>query len=174
MLEEVVHRNIKEESEKRIYKASKLLQYKAGFGEVDKSKVSAAEAVLDQVEFEPIAMKILAEFKTLLDRSSNENIECRELIDEIAAPVMQLKASASMFGYPIVSRLTNIMFSFLNQIDSMDKTAFQIIDGHHRTLVGIVSNKIKDDTNEYAVQLERELYAACERYMLKNENNFVM
>ena len=174
MLKEVVHSNAKQDSEKRVYKASKILQYKAGFGEIDHKHIDAAQNVIDQVQFEPIALKILKELEDLIHQHNGEDVECRELIDELAAPVMQLKASASMFGYPIVSKLTNIMFSFLNQITVMDKVALQIIDGHHKTLVGIVNNKIKDDTNDYAIQLERELYAACERYMLKNENNFVM
>lgn len=159
-----------ENKEAKIIKANKILQSKAGIGNVDKLAVERAEEAIDKddTEFAPLALTYLASLKNAIDRARRGESDLETAVQEMTAPVMQIKANATMFKFNLIGNLANIMLGFLEGIKRIDPAVIEIVDAHHKTLKAIVVKNMTGDGGEYGKQLQAELRDACKRYFEKN------
>lgn len=158
------------ENRRNIIKASRILQSKVGAGEIDQAKISKMQKIIDDspVDFAPMAGPLLDELKAAIDKARKTNTgNDRALIAAMTAPVMQIKANASMFKYTLVGRLAGIVLDLLENISTLDTAIIEIVEAHHKTLDLIVSNRMTGDGGNYGAQLEAELRDACKRYFVK-------
>lgn len=149
-----------------IIKASRLLQAKAGSGSVDPEKIEQMQKIIEDspVDFIPIAQPLLNELKqAITDAKNGKNAS----IDALIEPVMQIKANAGMFKYPLVGKLAGIVLDFLENIKTVDADVVDICDAHYKTLNLIISNHMTGDGGDYGQKLETELQDACTRYFNK-------
>lgn len=158
--------NQQEKNKARIIKANYRLQHKVGSGPLDEKTVRASQQVIDTntVEFEPLGLAILERLEAALVRSADSNAAVAQIKPQLTAPVMELKANAATFGYPLIGNLATIMLSFLESILRMDDDAVEIVRAHHKTLHMIIIRRIKGDGGAAGAQLIQELRQACERY----------
>lgn len=152
----------------RIIKANLMLQAKVGIGVIDDEKVQKMQEVMDntKVDFAPMANQYLVELATAIDLARKGEGEPKTLIAKMTPPVMQIKANAAMFNYPLVGNLANIVLNFLENATAIDKTMLDIVDAHQKTLTIIIKNKMSGTGGDYGQKIETELKDACKRYFL--------
>ncbi len=153
----------------KVYKANKALQAKIGTGPLDEKAVEKCQAVMDNntVEFAPLAMEYLDKLREAIDHAKQGKLDTKQAVAEMTAPVMQLKANASIFKYNLIGNLANVMLSFLEGVKEIDDDVIAIVGAHHQTLSAIVIKKMKGDGGAAGSQMEEELKGACKRYFAK-------
>lgn len=160
-------------TETKIIKANYALQAKVGLGPLDLEVVRKCQAVMDsnQVDFAPMAEQLLIKLKRTIDKLAKKELNIHQGTAEMRATVMELKANAGTFGYPLIGNLANIMLSFLEAIRVIDNDVIDIVDAHHKTLSIIVSKRMKGTGGEHGKLFETELKSACKRYFdsIKNK-----
>jgi hypothetical protein len=149
-----------------VYKASKMLQQKVGAGPLDEEVVKKSQKVLDEndVDFTPMGLQFLGKLEAALKQANDASIDMKVRKQALTAPVMELKANASIFKYNLIGTLANIMLSFLESTPTLDKDAITIVDAHHKTLHMIVVKKMTGDGGQHGEIFVRELKDACARY----------
>lgn len=152
-----------------VIKANYRLQHKVGAGPLDEKIVKASQEVIDSndVDFSPVALIILKKLEDGLAKAQDPSITMQQMKEILTAPVMELKANASIFHYTLIGNLANIMLSFLEAILVMDKDAIEIVRAHHNTLHMIVVRKMSGSGGEGGKLLVSELQQACDRYYHK-------
>ncbi len=153
----------------RIIKASHLLQSKVGSGEIEDAKIQKMQRIIDTTttDFVPMGLRLLEELAVVLKNAEQKTADEDSLIRAMAAPVMQIKANASMFHYELIGTLASIVLDFLEHIDGLDDAALEIVNAHHQTLSLILNTKMSGMGGEQGAALERELRDACKRYFSK-------
>lgn len=154
-----------------IIKANRLLQAKVGSGDVDSAKVEKSQAILEKntTDFVPMATAFLdALEQALRDIPQDQVITDKTILQPLIVEVMQIKANAAMFGYTLVGTLSSIMLNFLEDIQSWNNDARQIVDANSKSLRIIINSKTKGDGGEQGQLLMTELRDACARYLKKN------
>jgi len=155
----------------KVIKANTSLQNKVGTGKIDESSIERCQSVMDNndIDFHPVAMEFLDKLTEAIKAAKTADIETQDTIGELTAPVMQLKANASIFKYDLIGNLANVMLSFLENIKELDKDAISIVEAHHKTLTAIILKKMVGDGGAFGKQMEEELKGACQRYFAKNK-----
>ncbi len=158
-----------ESKDVRVYKASKILQSKAGVGSVEKATIEKAQKSLDEntTDFEPMAMEFLRQLEEVVQHTKSGGEDIDSLRQHLTTPVMQLKANASMFGYSLIGDLSNVMLTFLESVQKIDGDIVAILEANHKTLSAIVKMKMKGDGGEQGKAMKMELMGVCKRYMEK-------
>jgi hypothetical protein len=152
-----------------VYKANFMLQQKVGSGPIDERVIAQSQKVMDEndVDFTPMGLDFLSKLKAAINQAGDASIDMKIRKQALTAPVMELKANASIFGYPLIGNLANIMLSFLEAITEIDGDAIQIVGAHHTTLHAIVIKKMKGEGGEHGAIFLSELKDACARYFAR-------
>lgn len=154
-----------------VYKANRMLQQKVGSGPLDERAVQRSQKAIDEndVDFTPLGMRFLDLLEAAVKQAGDEFIDMKTRKQALTSPVMELKANAAIFHYSLIGNLANIMLSFLESIEELDKDAVSIVGAHHTTLHAIVMKKMKGDGGKYGDILTGELKDACARYYAKKK-----
>lgn len=163
--------NAEEKKKARIIKAENKLKEKVGTGEIAKERIEATNKKIEStdVDFEPMALEFLSVLTESVEQAKKApEEEHAKALQNMVKPVMDLKANAKMFGYPLVTELADVMLSFLDNIKKLDKDVIQIVDAHHKTLNIIVKSKMSGPVDEKGAMLVQELKGACKRYYSKS------
>lgn len=155
----------------KVIKANYRLQLKAGKGGVDAKKIEESQKVIDtnDVDFTPIALSALRRMETALELAEKHGVTVEGIKASITTPVMELKAHAATFQYPLLGNLSNTMLTFLENIRVLDEDALEIVKAHHKTLHLIVVKEMKGNGGNAGKQLEDELRLVCARYFSKKK-----
>lgn len=143
-----------------------LLKQKAGSGGFDPATLAKAQSALEdnKVDFKPIAVTLV---NLLSERV--ENVKAGALKDEAAIeallfPVMQLRAQGSMFRYPLITEISDILINFLEAVSDTDNDALDIVTAHKASLNVVLSNQMTGESGALGKSLCSELREACNRY----------
>lgn len=165
--------NNKNVKDTKTYKANLDLRKRIGPGPLDKMAVERAQQEIEnnQIDFAPMGLEFLKTLDTSLNEiKKNPKAESPEKnMNKLVAPVMELKANATIFHYALVGNLANIMLNFLESIDDLDSDALSIVGGHHDSLKLILTSKMKGDGGQNGVIMMTELKDACARYYKKKK-----
>lgn len=150
----------------KVIKADYLLKDKIGSGHIPPDVIKKCEDIIANTSFDfaPFAKDILDRLYTTLEKAKHKDIPLEDAKKAMTDQIMQLKASAPMFKYNLVGKLTNIMLGFLESIDDINDHTLEIISAHHKTLSTLITKKMAGDCGETGQKLENELRSACERY----------
>jgi hypothetical protein len=154
----------------KVRKASKELQIKAGTGKVSGESIKKAEKALDsnKADFKPMARDYLKRLDEAIEQVRRDTSDMQACIHAMSAPVMDLKANASMFDYQCVTNLAGIMLNFLETIEKLDKEVIEIVDAHRKTLEAIVARGMTGSGGKQGEVLQKELQDAINRYYKKH------
>ena len=152
--------------EAKVIKANRGLQTKVGTGQLDEDLLAKCQSVMDgnDVDFEPMAKEFLNLLGDAIKNAKEPGANTKKVIHSMTAPVMQLKANAALFKFNLVGSLANVMLSFLESVEELDKDAIAIVEAHHKTLSAIIIKNMKGDGGTFGKQMEEELRNACKRY----------
>lgn len=161
-----------DDKETRIVKANHLLNAKVGGGAIDEKKIRKSQKLMDNmaVDFLAMAERYLIELESALDDARAPVETDKDMAKKIQAmtePVMEIKANASMFGYPLIGTLANVMLNFLETLDRIDDDVIAIVGAHHRTIKMLVLTDTQGDGGDFGRKLQVELKDACRRYFAK-------
>jgi len=154
----------------RTTKADLSLQLKTGTGSIDTKKIDKSQKAIDEnkTDFIPIATESLETLDVAI-KSARGNIDGdpRILLPNLVKPVMQLKANAAMFGYPLVSKLAGAMLDFLDDLTTVDRDLISVAEAHYKTLCFIISKRMSGDGGQHGPEIQKELEAVRNRYLMK-------
>ena len=88
-------------------------------------------------------------------------------MEEMTSNIMQLKASGSMFGYPAISRVSDIVLNFIERAEVINKDLYKIVHAHNICLDMVLIKKLKGNKNPEVDILVNELHDAITRYQSK-------
>ena len=147
-----------------------VLKQKVGSGGIDVAKINKAEEKIGNASdlFPPFAKDMLKHIRALIDDFENRKNDGEAYIEDIIHPIMDMKASGSMLGYPMASHISDVSLGFLEVIEVMNKDALQIIDVTHKALSLIVAQDMKGYDKAVSSALRKELNEACDRYFEKH------
>ncbi len=147
------------------------IKEKVGSGGIDPKIFGRAQEYMDTINFDyaPMAKELLKKyFAAINDIKEDPYLKADEKKENVLIPLMQLKETAGMFRYPLISTVADIGIQFLECIEGVNKEALSILIIHHSTLQGIVSHDLKGDGGEKGYTLIKELDQACRRYFDKH------
>ena len=139
------------------------LKEKVGSGGFDEKAIVKAQDQIknNTVDFQPIAAELMAQLEKALTGAVKSDVVLREIM----APAMQLKAQGSMFHYPLVSEISNILVNFLETVTDIDADVIEIITAHKTSIIAALSGKIREqDRANVGKELCSALLDSCERY----------
>lgn len=156
-----------------VIKANTRLRQLVGTGAISSKSVSKVQKAMNdtKIDFLPEARAHLVTLREVILDASEGFHNKEKMLEEMIKPVMQLKAQASMFNYPLVSKLANIMMHFLEDIDELDKDVIQIVAAHQKTLSAVISKQMTGEGGNMGKMLISELEMAIDRY--KKTHNLV-
>lgn len=144
-----------------------LLKKRAGSGGFDKKALEKAQAILEEntVDFKPMAVMLIKLLDEAIANAKSGDITGEAAIESIAYPAMQMRAQGTMFHYPLVTEISDILVNFLETVDAADKHVLEIVAAHRKSLNVVVSGQIKDNgKSAIGKELCDALIAACNRY----------
>jgi two-component system, chemotaxis family, chemotaxis protein CheY len=158
-------------AEKKIRTASLLappniLKKKMGSGGVDTKALALAQNFLESntVDFKPIGAALVNALEEGLQNSKKDGVESETGIELMLYPAAQLKAQGAMFHFPFLTRIADILVTFLETVEVTDRDVFEIVAAHKVAFLYILSNHITGDGGVYGKTLQGELLDACGRY----------
>ncbi|MGB4058494.1 MAG: hypothetical protein WBK77_10480 [Alphaproteobacteria bacterium] len=155
----------------KVIKADKKLQAKAGTGDIDRKAVDHADNFLQQnkVVYADVVAPILLQLRTEFEQFKSSPDGQEAAVKKIKNAIMDLKASAATFKYPLISKICSPLLLHLENSNNFDKETFKIIE----LLYHIVSIVVKTDESEMDKTLSRNLesafIAACTKISQKKK-----
>ena len=149
------------------------LKEKVGSGGFDEKAVVKAQDQIknNTVDFQPIAAELMAQLTKAVANTMSGSIKGDTALREIMAPAMQLKAQGTMFHYPLVSEISNILVNFLETVTEVDADVIEIITAHKASITAALSGKIREqDRAKVGKELCSALLDTCERYAKARKN----
>jgi hypothetical protein len=150
-----------------VIKASDQLQKKVGTGTLDAARVERAQGVIDnnKADFAPLARFYLQQLDEAVGQLRRKGD--KGSTEPLIAPVMNIKANASTFGYPAVGEMAATVLHFLEHIPQADSDILRILESFSAAVGAMVSHKMTGRDNPAANALLAEFRAVCERYVNK-------
>jgi len=155
----------------KVIKASLELQKKVGRGDIEDHKIQRAQEVMNEnkVEFGPVAKPHLDELRALVKEISQSRGDKsdRELLQSLMTPTMNIKANAATFNYPLISNLTGIVLTFLEDARRYDRKVLQIVDLLHKTILLVLARKMTGDGGPQGQALQTAFQDLCLKFVRK-------
>ena len=156
----------------RFYNPPNLLKQKVGSGGLGKDILEKAQRLLEEnkIDFKPIAYTYMDALHAGLELAYNPpaNVRKEKLLEGLLNPIMQLKANGGMFHYSLVSRISDRMIIFLENLATPDKDAQEIIQAYYTTSTAILQSNLKGDGGKEGENLYLANCEACDRYCRKH------
>jgi hypothetical protein len=143
-----------------------LLKQKTGSGGFDPAALAKAQDALEnnKVDFKPIAVPLVALLKETIENVKAGSLKDEAAIESLLYPTMQLRAQGSMFHYPLITEVSDILVNFLETVADIDKDALDIVAAHEMSLNVVLANQLKGAGGLVGKGLCSELREACHRY----------
>lgn len=150
----------------KLVKPENKLKKKVGHGGFKESDLIKAQSMIENntIDFKPIAIGLLAELKEALSEVEEDKTNSKEGLGKILYPLMQLRAQGSLFHYPVITSISDIIVDFLDGVGVLDDDVIEIVQGYQKSLQAILTLGIKDDVNPVGKDLRKALAEACQRY----------
>ena len=145
----------KEISEYEYIKIDKGLQLKAGKGDVEKISVHRADnyAKNNEVSYTEVVTPILRTLKEALDSAEGRPKASKHDSDQMIHALMDLKASAATFHYPLISKLCKPLLLHIESYEFVSKESMRLLN----LLYHLVTVVVQSEESEIGVKLGQEL-----------------
>ena len=157
----------------KITPASKELQDKAGTGELPEEKIRQAATTLEESagDFREMAGEYLGRLETVIAEAQAGEGDVDQFLKKVTVAVMDIKASAQTFKYPLISELAYVTLALLESVRELDDSLFELLRLQNRTIKVMLSFGIRDRTHGDGKKFYNEYMAACDRYGQKHSRN---
>lgn len=153
----------------KIVQPKNTLKEKAGSGGFREEDLQKAQEALNnnEVDFKPIAKKYLQLIKEALAQHKLEN-DSENLYAKLMDSLMQLRAQGSMFNYPSISILADVVVDLMDSLHKVDETIIEIVQAFEQSCSAILNANIKLAEDRVCVALVSELKIVCDKYKVKS------
>jgi hypothetical protein len=153
---------------KRIRATNQLAQ-KVGSGEVEDSRVEAAQKIIEvnQVDFVEIAAPFMDQLGKAVKAVKKSGPDA-DTLNAIIFPIMNLKANAATFNYPVVSDIAGTVMNFLDAVGKIDGEILVIAENLHKAITVVIAQKMSGKDHPGGAALVQEFKDVCKRYMEKH------
>ncbi|MDD9900426.1 MAG: hypothetical protein OXT65_05565, partial [Alphaproteobacteria bacterium] len=143
----------------RVFKPERTLKKKAGDGGFRKDDILKAQSEIDhcEIDFCPVAEKILSTLKEILEIVERGEMDEKEAAEQILHPILQLRAQGAMFRYPTYAEISTEIVSFLEDVKKVDRTVLNLVWNFYRGAVAINKMQIHDPSHEVIKAFQTEL-----------------
>lgn len=140
------------------------LKAKVGSGGFSKENIEKAQKKLEQndIDFRPIANQYLEEISSAT--AMYDAAKPKETLLKVLDPLMQLRAQGTLFHYPSITIISDIIVDFLDFHEKIDNQIVEIIQAYTKTAGHILGREIKKTEDPICKAFTNELRAACDRY----------
>lgn len=144
------------------------LKAKVGSGGFSKDNIEKAQAKLEQndIDFRPIATQYLEEVSSTI--VAYDSAKSKETLLKVLDPLMQLRAQGTLFHYPSITVISDIIVDFLDFHEKIDDQIIEIVRAYTKTAGLILDREIKKAEDPICKAFTNELSAACDRYNNKS------
>lgn len=153
-----------------IIKASYRLMQKVGMGPIPDYAIRECEEFIknNRIDFLPWALQCMRDLNDAMLRSIALNSMDEDLRQQMIAPIMQLKASGTMFQNAPLTELAGTLLHFLESTPKMDRDVLDIVKANEAVLTAFLRDQQSNELTLPKKQLINELKLACNRYAEKN------
>lgn len=153
--------------------ASRELQSRIGSGTINEDVVEKAQNVIEsnEVDFAPMAQSELEKVQQVLKRVKAENADNEAAIKEVTLPIMNLKANAATFNYPVISSIAGTVLSLLEEFDSFNSDLIKIVDNMHKAILVALLQNMRGEPGDAGNMLINEFREVCKAYLTKAKSN---
>jgi hypothetical protein len=147
------------------------LKEKVGSGGIDETVILKAQALLEDntVDFRPIATLLVDILEDALRDTKAGILKGEAAIESMIYPAMQLKAQGSMFHYPLITEISDILVDFLETVPRADDDVMDVVSGHRMAIKVVIASDIRGDGGIQGKELKEALHDACSRYYKTNK-----
>ena len=148
------------------------LKKKVGNTPFKKDKVEKANSFIEKndVDFKPMAEDLLKQMREILDEAQKRPEDQKEIVELLTQPVMELKANAATFKYPLISQMMNILLNFLETLEELNKDALDVAEVNYKTVRVILAHDMKGNKDKRGDLFVKELDSAIQRYRKKHSH----
>lgn len=149
----------------RFIKPKNTFKEKVGSGGIPGDLVNKGQALIEKNDnFEPHAKAYLEKISSTLARHEQHELIGSEARILLVNPVMQIKGNAGMFQYHLMSEISDVLLSFLENIDALNPDSLAVVKAHHTALQAILAARLKGTGGADGRALAAELEKATTRY----------
>jgi len=152
----------------RLVTPRNILKEKVGSGGFSEASLKKAQTAIDEndVDFVPLATKYLGLVKVAIAKYG-ETKDSKMLYGELLDQLTQLRAQGSMFNYPSITLITDVVVDLLESLNKIDNKIIEIVLAHEKASKAILYSKIKNVDHPVCRALAKELTIVCKKYKLK-------
>jgi len=152
----------------RYIKPPNLFKQKVGSGGIPQDRLEKGQTLINttKTDIKPYAEKFLLQFSTAMETADTKDF--RDIKDDIAMPIMQIKANGGMFQYQLLSDVAAIALNFLESVSDFNRDVEKVLTAHQNTIQVILTNEMKGAGGKEGDILIMELNKACKRYFDKH------
>jgi hypothetical protein len=151
----------------RVVTLPNTLKNKIGSGGLDAESLFKAEAELtnNKIDFRPIAEELLDDLDIAIRNAKNSSRKDESLVEAMLYPAAQFRGQGTLFHFPLVSDIGDILIGFLETITTpVPENALEIVSAHKMAISVVISNNITDRDHPLGDTLKRSLTEARGRY----------
>ncbi len=139
------------------------LKDKVGEGGLDENIIKSAEESMKHKadSFVPVIERYLQKISDSLNNKENSPAE---IIQDISYCITQLKAQGSMFNYPLVTEVSELIIKFLPRVKTINGDILEIISAYQLTVRAIAKQELRGEKTATGKALLVALNQACDRY----------
>lgn len=149
-----------------------ILKAKVGSGGLSPEILARAQKIFEDYtrDFEPVGeIYMQALLNGIQDAQIGFSDDTNEtIIARILYPVIQIKANAGMFDYPLIAKIASKMMIFLEHVKDINADMLDICMAFYNAMNGVLIRKKRGHTGAYGDVLIKELTDACHRYFEKH------
>lgn len=148
------------------------MKKKVGSGGIPEVLLQRAQESIDDnfsVDFLPYADKYLKNVDLAVKRIATAKVQAdvKNIKREISENIMHLKANGGMFGYQLISMVSDVALNFADTENDLNQDFVQIIVAHNNSIRLILDKKIKGSGGITGDRLVNELRQAIDRFNKK-------
>lgn len=149
--------------------ASRELQSRVGTGVIDEKNVQKAQNVIEEneVDFAPLAKQELDKMQAVIKSVQEGSMDPTKALHEVTMPIMNLKANAATFNYPVISSLAGTVLSLLEEFKSLNKDLIAVADNLHKAIMVAIAMNMRGAPDERGQMLVKEFKDVCKTYLLR-------
>ncbi|GJL84974.1 MAG: hypothetical protein DHS20C02_07490 [Micavibrio sp.] len=153
----------------KLVKPQNTLKQKVGHGGFKEEDLKKAQKSIEEntVDFKPIAIELLGSLDKTLLSIQKGTTDIKTSLGAILDPIMQLRAQGSLFHYPSITHISDVVVDFLDTEKSIDKNILEMLVAYKKAVDALLSLEIKDEKDKVCLALVDELQNACIRYQQK-------